>query len=97
MRLRHLLLAVGTVALAFFCILLAGAEAIAAEPERSAGPQRWMKGMEVGKPAPDFTLPLLKSETSAKGVKVDRITDQQVKLSSFRGKKVVCLFMSSYT
>jgi hypothetical protein len=53
--------------------------------------------LEVGKPAPDFELPVLKQELNDKGEKVDRITDEKVKLSSFRGKKVVCLFMSSYT
>jgi hypothetical protein len=68
----------------------------------NAGPQqkpagRWVSKLEIGKPAPDFELPMLKSELNEKGEKVDRITDEKVKLSSFRGKKVVCLFMSSYT
>lgn len=53
--------------------------------------------VEIGKPAPDFELPLLKQEVNEKGEKVGRITDAKVRLSSFRGKKVVCLFTSSYT
>lgn len=51
----------------------------------------------VGKEAPDFTLPLLVEEETDKGEKVNRITDKKVTLSDFRGKKVVCIFFSSYT
>ena len=52
------------------------------------------QGLEIGKPAPDFELPLLKEETDANGKKINRITDEKVRLSTFRGKKVVCLFMN---
>jgi hypothetical protein len=53
--------------------------------------------LQVGKPAPDFELPILKEETAANGKKFNRITDEKVRLSAFRDKQVVCLFMSSYT
>ena len=49
------------------------------------------------KPAPDFELAVLEEDLDEEGEKIGRITDQKVKLASFRGKKVVCLFMSSYT
>ena len=51
----------------------------------------------TGKTAPDFTLPLLVEEKNDKDEKVNRITDEKVTLSDFRGKKVVCIFFSSYT
>lgn len=53
--------------------------------------------LQVGKLAPDFELPILKEETDANGKKFNRITDEKVRLSAFRDKQVVCLFMSSYT
>jgi hypothetical protein len=66
-------------------------------PAKADKPERPGARLEVGKPAPDFELPVLTQESDDKGEKVDRITDEKVKLSSFRGKKVVCLFMSSFT
>lgn len=70
---------------------------LAAERPTAPGAARTAVGLEVGQLAPDFELPLLKEETNAAGEKVARITDEKVRLSSFRGKKVVCVFMSSYT
>ncbi|MCF7974264.1 MAG: hypothetical protein K9N55_10645 [Phycisphaerae bacterium] len=47
---------------------------------------------------PDFNLPRLRFEANAQGKPVGVIDDQDtIRLSSFRGKKPVCLIMSSYT
>jgi hypothetical protein len=82
-------------------VLAVASAAHAAETPVKSGtpekPDRPGARLEVGKPAPDFELPVLKQELNDKGENVDRITDEKVKLSSFRGNKVVCLFMSSYT
>jgi hypothetical protein len=51
----------------------------------------------VGRQAPDFELPRLTLTTDADGNPIGKISDEKVKLSSFRGKKPVCLIMSSYT
>jgi len=53
--------------------------------------------VKVGAEAPDFELPWLKLEKDAKGQIAGKISKEKVKLSSFRGKKVVCIFSSSYT
>lgn len=65
-------------------------------PERR-GTRRSRRTLKVGQAAPDFELPILKEGKDAEGNKVNRITDEKIKLSSFRGKKVVCVFFSSYT
>ena len=86
-------------------VLLAFAQSPAAETSvRTASASRanafavsGFTQLEVGKPAPDFELPLLKEETAPNGKKLNRITDEKVRLSALRGQKVVCLFMSSYT
>ena len=66
-------------------------------PARSGGGGRGDSDAMIGKPAPDFELPLLKEETNATGEKLNRITDEKVKLSSLFGKQTIVLFMSSYT
>ena len=68
-------------------------------PPTDSSRERMMSrpGGLVGKEAPDFTLPLLVEEKTDKGEKVNRITDEKVTLADFRGKKVVCIFFSSYT
>ncbi len=53
--------------------------------------------LKKGTTAPDFALPLLVVETAKDGTIVNRITNKRIKLSSFRGKKLVCVFFSSYT
>ncbi|MHC4207848.1 MAG: hypothetical protein ACYSTT_24605 [Planctomycetota bacterium] len=54
--------------------------------------------IEFGLLAPDFELPKLTLSTDAAGKSVGRISEKdKVKLSDFRGKKPVCLIMSSYT
>jgi hypothetical protein len=51
----------------------------------------------VGEAAPDFELPRLTLTTDADGKPIGKVSDEKIKLSSFRGKKPVCLIMSSYT
>ena len=53
--------------------------------------------LKVGQAAPDFELPMLSGARDRKGEQVWRLTETKVKLSSFRGKKLVCVFFSSYT
>ncbi|MBM4028982.1 MAG: hypothetical protein FJ280_26830 [Planctomycetes bacterium] len=54
--------------------------------------------VKVGAYAPDFNLPRLTvtSDPNGKPIGIVRDTDT-VQLSSFRGKRPVCLIMSSYT
>ncbi len=65
--------------------------------DRKAPRKQRAAQLKVGQLAPDFELPVLKEEKNEKGEKVARITSKKVKLSSFRGKKLVCVFFSSYT
>jgi hypothetical protein len=52
----------------------------------------------LGQFPPDFELPRLSFETNAEGKPVGVIDETDtIQLSSFRGKKPVCLIMSSYT
>ena len=92
---------VRSIALLTAALLLASvAEAQRRErPSKGSSRGRMMSrpGGLTGKEAPDFTLPLLVEEETDKGEKVNRITDKKVTLSDFRGKKVVCIFFSSYT
>ena len=54
--------------------------------------------VKVGELAPDFELPKLVLKTDASGKNIGVISeDETVRLSSFRGKKPVCMIMSSYT
>jgi len=53
--------------------------------------------IKVGQLAPDFKLPPLKLQTGADGQGAGIIGSELVSLSSFRGKKPVCLIFSSYT
>jgi len=48
--------------------------------------------------APDFELPKLTFKTDDTGKPIGVISEKDtIRLSSFRGKKPVCLIMSSYT
>ncbi len=76
--------------LGVFCLFLAVAVFGAEEEKKPAG-------ITVGKPAPDFELPVLVLDREAEGGPVGKITDEKIKLSSFFGKKPVCMIMSSYT
>jgi hypothetical protein len=51
----------------------------------------------VGEPAPDFELPRLNDESVPKDQKLGLSDGDRIRLSSFRGDKIVCLFVSSYT
>jgi len=54
--------------------------------------------INLGEFPPDFELPRLVIETDATGKSQGVISETDtVKLSSFRGKKPVCMIMSSYT
>ena len=54
--------------------------------------------VKPGEYPPDFDLPRLTFETDAAGKSVGVINQQdRIKLSAFRGKKPVCMIMSSYT
>ncbi len=54
--------------------------------------------IKIGEFPPDFELPRLTFGKDANGKSVGKINDKDtIKLSSFRGKKPVCLIMSSYT
>ncbi len=54
--------------------------------------------VKLGQFAPDFELPILTFKTDDTGKPIGVISEKEtVRLSSFRGKKPVCLIMSSYT
>jgi len=54
--------------------------------------------IRLGEFPPDFELPKLTFRTDATGNTIGVISEKDaVRLSSFRGKKPVCLIMSSYT
>ena len=73
--------------------------------ERSGGQTRTKQTQGAGNPLielgrfpPDFELPKLTFSTDTDGKPVGIISEKDtIKLSSFRGKKPVCLIMSSYT
>ena len=68
-----------------------------ARQARSANPDK--SGLvKLGQFAPDFELPKLTFKTDDTGKPIGVISEKNtVRLSSFRGKKPVCLIMSSYT
>ncbi|OHB67045.1 MAG: hypothetical protein A2Y76_00540 [Planctomycetes bacterium RBG_13_60_9] len=54
--------------------------------------------VRVGADAPDFNLPRLTITNDPNGKPIGVIREMDtIRLSSFRGKKPVCLIMSSYT
>ena len=62
---------------------------------RSPGPST--HGVQIGQQSTDFELPVLVERTNDKGEKISVVTTDKIKLSSYLGKKIVCVFMSSYT
>jgi hypothetical protein len=73
------------------------AESATAQRSRPGGAAANPK-VKVGEFAPDFELPKLTLKTDAEGKRIGVISETNtVKLSSFRGKKPVCMIMSSYT
>ena len=88
---RFLLLAVGTTG------ALLGCATTPAEPEqppeREPAPE-----IVVGEDAPDFELPYLRLGTDDAGNPAGFVNDAETfRLSSFLGKRPVCMIMSSYT
>jgi len=68
--------------------------------ERAGGQARDDSNSRVrlGEFPPDFELPRLTFKTDADGKSVGVISeDKTIRLSSFRGKRPVCMIMSSYT
>lgn len=80
-------------------MLLAAQFACAQESGRKRNDRRQpaKPHMAVGQESVDFELPLLAFEKDDEGNDVGIISTNLVKLSSFRGEKVVCIFSSSYT
>jgi len=76
-------------AVILFCA--GGATAQGRQPGSGAG------AIKVGEPAPDFELPRLIITRDADGKPIGKVSQEKIRLSSFRGKKPVCLIMSSYT
>ena len=69
-------------------------EPVTAQRSRAAANPK----VKVGELAPDFELPKLVLKTDASGKNIGVISENEtVRLSSFRGKKPVCMIMSSYT
>ncbi|MCP4713443.1 MAG: hypothetical protein GY869_32845 [Planctomycetes bacterium] len=82
------------------CVLMAQADQQTRPQQTSprvtnAGPN---PKVQFGQYPPDFNLPVLTFGTDAAGVKVGKIDPKNtIRLSDYRGKKPVCLIMSSYT
>ncbi len=76
------------------CVVVMGAAQEGLGQAREAGNAL----VKVGEYAPDFNLPRLTITSDPKGkpIGVVRAADT-FRLSSFRGKRPVCLIMSSYT
>ena len=53
--------------------------------------------LPLGTVAPDFSLHVLKMVKTKDGSAKGTITKEKVHLGALRGKKVACLFFSSYT
>ena len=86
------------------CVVIIGAGQLlfASEDEREderdgRGRPTEKTALKVGGTAPDFELPRLTIEKGKEGKAVGKISEKEVKLSSFRGKKPVFLVFSSYT
>jgi hypothetical protein len=74
--------------------LTAGAQSRGMEQRRGPGESR----IKVGEVPPDFELPMLKFGTDREGRPVGIINEKEtIRLSSFFGKRPVCMIMSSYT
>ncbi|MCP4611095.1 MAG: hypothetical protein GY845_20490 [Planctomycetes bacterium] len=68
------------------------------EGQQRRMPRGYNPKISLGEFPPDFELPRLVIETDANGKSQGVISETDtVKLSSFRGKKPVCMIMSSYT
>jgi len=66
-------------------------------PHKGRPPGQSAATTKIGQEATDFELPVLIERQDDKGETVAVVTTDKVKLSSYRGKSIVCVFMSSYT
>lgn len=68
------------------------------EAQQRRLPRGYNPKVTIGEFPPDFELPRLTIKTDETGKSVGVINEEDtVRLSSFRGKKPVCMIMSSYT
>jgi len=68
------------------------------EGQQRKMPRGYNPKINIGEFPPDFELPRLAIETDETGKSHGVISEEDtVRLSSFRGKKPVCMIMSSYT
>ena len=91
---RRVIGLVGAVCFLVAVVILLCADGASAQGRR---PVSGASAIKVGEPAPDFELPKLIITRDADGNPIGRISEEKTRLSSFRGKKPVCLIMSSYT
>ena len=99
-----MVLGVREIGLGMVAVALFASATLAIPPRRPGGrptagrpPGQSAGSVEVGREATDFELPVLIERQDDKGQRVAVVTTDKVKLSSFCGKKIVCVFMSSYT
>lgn len=87
-------------------VAVIGTTLILAIPALDSAPAPQGRGMHRSEPSkvkadeypPDFELPFLRFGEDADGKPVGIVSDSKTfKLSDFRGKKPVCMIMSSYT
>ena len=73
---------------------------IAPEQDKGQKPRKQAAeepALKVGQLAPDFKLPPLDIQAGSDGESIGKIGSKLISLSSFQGKKPVCLIFSSYT
>ena len=104
---KRIIRSAATCLVTVFCIVTL--VAILPQPARTAEPSsdqtQKKQARDTGNPLiilgqypPDFELPKLTFSTDMDGNPVGIISEKDtIRLSSFRGKKPVCLIMSSYT
>ncbi len=82
--------------LAALCLIVLSDDAWSQQERRSE--RGYNPKIKIGEFPPDFELPKLTFDKDADGKPIGRISENDtIKLSSFRGKRPVCLIMSSYT
>ena len=92
-------IATGAVALAMLASVTFSApqDRPGGRPKKGRPSGQSARGVQIGQAATDFELPVLIERTDAKGKTVAVVTTDKIRLSSYRGKRIVCVFMSSYT
>jgi hypothetical protein len=79
-----------------FCLLILITDT--GEGQQRKMPRGYNPKINIGEFPPDFELPRLAIKTDETGKSQGVISEEDtVRLSSFRGKKPVCMIMSSYT